>query len=273
VSLMDYGEDQQVIERLGEWLREVRSQALPEYGNVQGPPQPVLPAGDFGLYQLVEAFTTLRHEVNLQTRSTRGLEDQTKSLLPALQEAIEALRSVEPKETQAAWNTAKPLAIALAELDEALERGHEQTERVAVSLLAQPDDELLARLDQGHARQSSLSRLLHGGYFRRLRAQLAEPQPRNDRQKLLAALLDGYRLIQKRLGQGMQAVGITRMRTKGLPVDPEQMIVVEVVETDELPAETVCDELRAGYLWKGRLLRCAEVRATRRSKVAGEPTW
>jgi molecular chaperone GrpE len=269
---MESCEDQRIMERLGEWLREVRAQSIPENGNSPWPPEPV-PSGEFGLYQLVEAFTILRHEVNLQTRSSRGLEDQAKALLPALQQAIEALRSVEPKESQAAWNSGKSLAILLAELDEALHRGHEQTERVVASLLAEPDEELLARLDEEYAHQSWLSRLLHGGYFRRLRGQLAAPRPRLDRQKLLAALLDGYRLIQKRLAQGMQGVGITRIRAEGSPVDLDQMIVVEVVETDDFPAETVCEEIRAGYLWKGRLLRSAEVRATRRSDEDGEPAW
>jgi molecular chaperone GrpE len=270
---MEWGEDQQILERLGQWLRDVRAESASENGNSQPLPEAVPAAGDFGVYQLVEAFTTLRHEVNLQTRSTRGLEDQTKALLPALAQAIDALRSVEPKETQAAWNAGKQLALALAELDEALERGHEQTERVVASLLDEPDDELLARLDELHAGQSWLSRLLHSRYFRRLRAKLAEPQPLSDRQASLEALLDGYRLIQKRLAQSLQSVGITRIRAAGQPVDPEQMIVVEVVETDDLPAETVCDEIRAGYMWKGRLLRSAEVRATRNSAEEGEPAW
>ncbi|MBC7852227.1 MAG: nucleotide exchange factor GrpE [Pirellulaceae bacterium] len=271
--MMESCEDQQILERLGQWLREVRAEEAAAGGNGESPREVVPAAGNFGLYQLVESFTTLRHEVNLQTRSTRGLEDQTKSLLPALQQAIEALRSVEPKEAQVAWKAGQALAIVLADLDEALQRGHEQTERAVASLLSEPDDELLARLDEGHARLSWLTRLLHGRFLRQLRRQLEVPQPGRNRQALLDALLDGYQLIQKRLTQGLQSVGISRIRTEGRPVDPEQMIVVEVVETDDLPAETVCEEIRAGYLWKGRLLRSAEVRATRSVAKEGEPAW
>jgi molecular chaperone GrpE len=239
-------------------------------GNGLVPHEAALAEGEIGLYQLVEAFTTLRHEINLQTRSARGLEDQTKSLLPALEQAIGALKSIAPKEGQAAWNAGKPLALALAELDEALERGRGQTERAVASLLIEPDTLLLTGLDEYHARQTWVTRLLHGWYYRQLRDQLTALSPQSEqarvnRRSILQALLDGYRIIQKRLSQVMQSAGITRIRTKGQPVDAAQMVVVEVVEADDVPAETVCDEIRAGYLWKGRLLRSAEVRATRSS--------
>jgi molecular chaperone GrpE len=271
----DESADQQILQRMGEWLREFRAHSLPIGRNGQAIEQPRSAAAEseVGLYQLVEAFTTLRHEVNLQTRGSRGLEDQAKSLLPALQQATEALRSVEPQEAQAAWNAGKSLALALAELDEALARASEQTDRAVARWLAEPANELLARLDETQARQSWLGRLLHGRYFQRLRNQLAITRPRGERQAALEAVQSGYRLIHRRLAQNMKAAGITRIRAVGEPVDPEQMIVVEVIQSDSLPAETVCEEIRAGYLWKGRLLRSAEVRATRGPAVDGAPTW
>ncbi|WP_425617837.1 nucleotide exchange factor GrpE [Anatilimnocola sp. NA78] len=259
---MDDLEEQQILERLGHWLREVREEAaLVE--RVQPSPATIPAPEEFGLYQLVEAFTTLRHEVNLQTRSSRGLEDQTKALLPALQQALDALRAIEPQEARAAWNAAKPLALALAELDESLQRGREQTERAVATLQANSESNTLARLDAAYAQQSWLTRLCHGRYFQRLRAELVVQQAPSQRSDLLAALVDGYRLIQKRLAQSLQVAGISRIRTVGQLVDPEQMVVLEVVDSERYPAETVCEEIRSGYLWKGRLLRCAEVRATR----------
>jgi molecular chaperone GrpE len=41
------------------------------------------------------------------------------------------------------------------------------------------------------------------------------------------------------------------------------MTVVEVVDDADQPAGFVVDEARRGYTWKGRLLRYAEVRASR----------
>ena len=150
---------------------------------------------------------------------------------------------------------------------------YEQTVRVVAGLLAEPAEEILSRLDDDFASQSWLSRLLHGRFYRRQRRCLAADLSRHDRQEMLAALLDGYRLIQKRLAQGLQSAGISRIRTAGEPIDPERMIVVEVVAADDLPAETVCEEIRAGYMWKGRLLRSAEVRATRSMAEVREPAW
>ncbi|HEV3005146.1 MAG TPA: nucleotide exchange factor GrpE [Pirellulales bacterium] len=100
---------------------------------------------------------------------------------------------------------------------------------------------------------------------------MADSAPRGERRVLLEALLDGYRVIQKRLAQTMLAEGIARIDALGKPVDPEQMVVVEVVDADDRPVGTVHEELRRGYTWKGRLLRCAEVRATRVSDLGPPP--
>ncbi len=43
------------------------------------------------------------------------------------------------------------------------------------------------------------------------------------------------------------------------------MTVVEVVEDPDRPPGHVVEEIRRGYTWQGRLLRYAEVRASRTS--------
>jgi hypothetical protein len=48
-----------------------------------------------------------------------------------------------------------------------------------------------------------------------------------------------------------------------MPVDPELMTVIEVVDEPRNRPGTVVKELRRGYTWKGRLIRCAEVQAAR----------
>ena len=87
------------------------------------------PPRDFGVIDLVEEFTALRHEVKLQTKSGRGLIEQTETTVSALRQAIEQFRSVEPKEAQAVWAAGKALAEALADLDEALDRGRREIDR------------------------------------------------------------------------------------------------------------------------------------------------
>ncbi|HEV3005147.1 MAG TPA: hypothetical protein VGX78_11840 [Pirellulales bacterium] len=167
---MNYdSEDERLLDRFGQWMREARAAA--EAIDVNGRPPPETPALEpaGGLYRTVEEVTALRHELKLQTKSSRNLEEQTQALQQSLAQAIEALRSIEPKESQAAWAQGKALALALAELDEALERGRAQTEKAAARLLAEPRDDVLAKLADFHQRQSAIERLVCERYYRKLR--------------------------------------------------------------------------------------------------------
>jgi molecular chaperone GrpE len=257
-------DDERLLERFGQWLRDARAEAehLDRNGSPMMPDAQSVEA-DVGLYRLVEEFTALRHEVKLQTRSSRGLEEESEALVSALRQAIDALRSIEPREAQAAWSAGKALATALAELDDALERGRQQTEKAVVLLEDGPSATAAGLVSEFYRSQPWLYRWLHRRYQDRLFDWLEQDEQQPQREAVLDALLDGYRLIQKRLSQTMAAEGILRIDAVGRPVDPEQMVVVEVVETDDLPGGVVFDELRRGYTWNGRVLRYAEVRATR----------
>ncbi len=61
------------------------------------------------------------------------------------------------------------------------------------------------------------------------------------RRELFDSLLEGYGLIQNRLGRVMKAERIERIPCEGNPVDPERMIVIEVVEDCE-PAAGDCGQ-------------------------------
>ena len=224
---------------------------------------PEEPVPEFGMYRLVEEFTSLRHELKLQTKSARGLEDSTQTLVAALGQAIEAMRSVEPRETQAAWSAGKNLALLLAELDESIDRGRLQTERAIARLNEEPTHRILKQLDEFQAEQTWFWRWLCGARHRRLRARIDAELELSDRRALLDALLDGYRMVQKRLINALASEGVTRIVSVGRFVDPEEMIVVDVVDAEDTPPGVVFDEVRRGYTWNGRLLRNAEVRATR----------
>ena len=90
----------------------------------------------------------------------------------------------------------------------------------------------------------------------------ADEQARHRRQALLEALLSGYALIQQRLARNMASADVIQIRTVGRTVDPDQMIVLEVVDGEGSPGQVV-EEIRRGYTWRGQLLRPAEVRAIR----------
>lgn len=69
---------------------------------------------------------------------------------------------------------------------------------------------------------------------------------------------DGMRILQAKARQCLADQGVQIIASVGRKLDPRIHLVVEVAgETGE--AEMIVRELRPGYLWKGQVLRPAEV--------------
>lgn len=262
-----HSDDEILLEQFRDWLQSARTEAEAEAGPL-GAEVPL--SGLFGLDRLVEEFTALRHEVKLQTKSARGLQEQAEALLPALSRAADEFRSVEPKEKQAAFEAARPLAEALSGLDEALDRGRLEAEKARRRLSDDPTGGLVAELDALFDRQPWFRRAWVRGYHERVRALLSE-RTRTFHLALFDALIEGYDLIQARLKRALESERVLRIETRGRAVDPERMTVVEVVDAPGLAAGSVVDEVRRGYTWRGRVLRFAEVRAVRAARPEDLP--
>lgn len=255
---MNPNDDNALLDRFREWLNDARAQVEAQNGAPM-PGEPEEP--DVGLLRIVEEFTALRQEVKLQTKSARGLQEQAEALLPPLRQAIAAFQAVAPREEQAAWKAGKPLAEALADLDEALDRGRLEIEKARDRLEAAAAA-AAAALDALLARRSWLGRRRVRAYHAQVLEVVAHHGAAAQR-PFFDALLEGYALIQSRLRRAMHAEGLQRIECLGRPVDPELMTVVEVVDAPDQPAGRVVEELRRGYRWRGRVLRYAEVRAAR----------
>ena len=262
-----------LLSRFRNWLEVTRIEAgnLDPHGDGPDRSEDVEgSATDFGLIGLAEEFTALRHELKLQTKSGRGLLEQAEAMVVAMRQAIEQFRSVEPKESQAAWASGKPLAEALGDLHEALDRGRNAIEKAGRRLIEEPTQLLTDALDRQFRAQSWIRRRMTRGYH--LQALGVVQDAIRARRELFDSILEGYGLIQNRLGRVMKSERIERISCEGNPVDPERMIVIEVVEDENRPPGTVVKELRSGYTWKGRLLRYAEVQAASALRVsASEP--
>lgn len=250
-----------ILDRFRQWLDSARSEAENQGRFEPGCSSDSDAPEEFGIIDLVEEFTALRHEVNLQTKSSRGLSEQTETLLSALRQAIEHFRSVEPRESQAAWTAGKALAEGLADLDEALVRGQREIERARHQIALLSVRALETALNDLHRRRSWLRRRL----LRRYHNQIIEIVQHDglSRDELFQSFLEGYGLIQKRLRRVMAAEMVNWIPCEGLPVDPELMTVLEVVDLPDHRPGTVIKELRRGYTWRGRVIRYAEVQAVR----------
>ncbi len=250
------------LERFHRWLEATRADAETPADAPSGPAPGDTPRRAFGLIDLVEEFTALRQELKLQTRSTRGLQEQSEALLPALRQAIEHFRSVSPREEQAAWSAGKPIALALATLDEALDRCRGEIDKAQVAALEEAPRNLAAAVDRLHAGLPWLRRLIVRSYHRRVK-ELLEHEVRAQNRAWTESLLEGFELIQNRVRRVLKSEAIEPVDCLGRPVDPERMIVIETSDAPDQPPGTVIEELRRGYTWNGRILRLAEVRAVR----------
>jgi molecular chaperone GrpE len=265
-------DDEALLSRFRDWLRDARAEADGLNGDRVDVSSSPDPKPEVGLYRLVEEFTALRHEVKLETKGSRGLQEQVDTLLPALRQAIDQFRSVAPKEEQAAQAAGRPLAEAIADLDEALDRGRLEIEKARDRLAAEAASSaasIASDLDELFRRQSWFRGLRLRPYHEQVRDLVAR-RVGEPRLGFFDALLEGYGLIQARLRKAMVAGQVRRIDCVGLSVDPTLMTVVEAVDAPDWPPGHVVDEVRRGYTWRGRVLRYAEVRAARGRTVEEE---
>jgi molecular chaperone GrpE len=250
-----------ILDRFREWLESAAGEAANGAAPSLADSPPAEAADEFGIIDLIEEFTALRHEVKLQTKSGRGLLEQTESIKGALERAIELFRSVEPREDQAAWTAGKALALGLADLDEALDRGQLEIERARRQVAERSPQVLETALNELHRARSWIRRRL----LRHYHNQVIEVVQRDalSRHGLFDAFSEGYGLIRKRLHRVMAAEQVVPIPCEGRAVDPELMTVLEVVDSPGGQPGTVTKELRRGYTWRGRVLRYAEVQAVR----------
>ena len=68
-------------------------------------------------------------------------------------------------------------------------------------------------------------------------------------------LLEGIEMILKSLLEVLQKHGVTQISAKGEPFDPQKHEAFAQVESEDLKANTVVEELHKGYLQFDRLLR------------------
>lgn len=249
----------QVLEEFRNWLDEVRAEA-DAIADEQLPEDLLADSGFVGLSQLVEGFTAFRHELKLQTKSSRALAERTETTISTMQEAIEAFRTVEARESQAAQEAAKPLVESLIELDESLKRGRTVIDNARRSILEDLTGQLQDQLGDLLRRQPFWRRWICRRWHRAAGEILLQRTALLHR-NIFDSLVEGYEVILKRLARAMEREGIYRIVCVGKPVDPGTMTVVEAVDDPLRPPGMVVEEIRPGYYWKDRLIRFAEVRA------------
>lgn len=111
--------------------------------------------------------------------------------------------------------------------------------------------------------------------WQRAQAELAERllDPLDDLQRFTSAdpqdlteeaVLEGMRLVERKITKTLEAAGLEALDAEGQPFDPEIHEAVTTAPTDDREAdESVADVFQRGYRFKGTLLRPARVRVHR----------
>jgi molecular chaperone GrpE len=259
----------------------------------QAPAAPSAPAETVDLLTLVGQFTALRQEVNLQTRAVRTQQEQNAESLALNQKVFDSFQETqqrpEQQEEEARQRemdvSLRPLLKAMVDVaDYQLLTIREMTRAVqtAMGLLPQQLDEA----NSGEPPASDeLPQAPAGGFFARLfgvsrlteyQRQLALHQQSRQHEapstlpaqtinqigRILESALAGLDMGLQRMDRAMRQFGLEPILCVGQPFDPERMEVVEVVADSDGPPGAVIDEVRRGYVWKGKVFRFAQVRVS-----------
>jgi len=231
-------EREEILQRFEAWLDSVLAAEDPPQGiaaellsTLAGQTE----AGADGrcdLYSMWGAVTALTQEIKLQGRSFKQLSETLAPLGDLAPQLSEMQREAEER-------ARREMLDVFLELRDRLGRGLEA-----------------ARLSQAKMRESRESSWA---------AKLLAPHPAfRHASEAVDALEEGYSLSLDRLDEVLGQFDVRQIVCQGEPFDPGTMHAVDVEETEQAAEGTVVDVYRAGYEWKGKVYRPAQVKVARK---------
>lgn len=205
----------------------------------------------FGLLDVVEAFTAMRHEWRTQSRENRELAES----MQASTKLLERIASTIDQKLSSTSGDGLPKMISLViELDTSLQR--------AVNAMVE-----YKNLTSQHGLVESLNtRFQQSGFFNRWLGQkffrevietvetaTNQPDP----------MMEGIQLVLNRLHRMMAEEDLTRVDPTGEAFDAETMKAIATVSSGQVPAGYVAGTITPGYFYRRQLIRFAEVRVAR----------
>ena len=248
----------ELLRQFEAWLRASESEAAisPASGDSHGDEPGV------GLYQLHEVLASQRHELKLYTKSGRQTQELLARCIEETSAAVVLLQRYHRDKPDIERKAVKPFLLSLIEIDESLERA-----TVAVQTI---QERLMDMFGTYIERSAAVycDRLTFWGRLRRrkiileftvdvIREQQAEME------RVFQPFRDGFEMLRRRMNDVLKKHAIQRIDPRGEPVNPETMQVIAVVESETVTPGHVADVVRPGYLWRGKPIRFADVRAAR----------
>lgn len=202
-------------------------------------------AGDELLRPLLKTLVDLYDALALAAREVQRVRE---AILPVLEQAV-AGAVPEPLADRAPRERPRPIAFPfwarLLGIDRSVRRDLEA---------------LHARADVGGEELAAEGRR----QLDEQRRRASETTQAIDRvARFIASLVTGYTMSLQRLERALAQHELEPIPAVGQPFDPERMEVMEVVADSDRPSGEVVEEVRRGYLWRGRVFRYAQVRVAR----------
>ncbi len=181
----------------------------------------------------------------------------TENVNPVMDSAAETAASgTEPDPLLAALGERDRLAAENAELQHQLLRGRADYD----NLRRRSSQERTESEDRASRRNLEVLLPIVDDFERALGAACADGPERE--------YAKGMDLIYQRLADALRQIGLEPMDSRGQQFDPEIHEAVDRVPGGEAAPDTVVEEFRRGYLFRGKLLRAAMVRVA----VPAEPS-
>jgi len=221
-----------------------------------------------GAVDIVEAFTALRHELKLQVRGGRELQQLISEGLQRIDQRLVSHTSANSDRKEAtALDTShesRKLAESLAETEDSLRRALNSLMHSTSAMENYPESTIansISEFDEAVRKSSWLVRKLAQPLVSIARKLVEQASLASERQ---VALLDptrkGLELLHDRLIRLMQQCDIERFDVIGKPFDAEMMHAIDRIPTSSMPTGYVAEQIRPAYLWKNRILCFADVR-------------
>lgn len=75
-----------------------------------------------------------------------------------------------------------------------------------------------------------------------------------------AELQEGIEMVQKNLYSALESAGLQKIDTVGQPFDPAKHEAIEKIQGSSPGSDVVVEELRTGYMFRGRIIRPSMVK-------------
>jgi hypothetical protein len=208
-----------------------------------------------GAVDIVEAFTSLRHELKLQVRGGRELQQSLQDSLLRLEQRVVTSPAVANANSSP---EIRKMAEAIADIEESLQRAIESIIQKPATVRSQSN--VLSRYDAFLSKAPWLARVFASRWFEDLRAEIAHSLESERKSSTHDATHRGLELLAARVHRLMKQFEIERVNVLHQVFDAETMNAIDVIVDPSVPSTHVAQQLRPLYRWRNSTLRCAEVR-------------